>query len=45
MSDLDPADGFVQAAFVPSLCIAPGGALNTGRFEAYTNVSINNERR
>jgi hypothetical protein len=32
-------------AFVPSPSVAPSGTLNTGRFDAYTGISINNERR
>jgi hypothetical protein len=40
-----PARTALQATFVPSPSFAPGGALNTGRFDAYTDASINNERR
>ena len=30
MSGFDPCRRVVQAAFVPLVCFAPGGALNTG---------------
>jgi hypothetical protein len=40
-----PARSALQATLVPSPSFAPGGALNTGRFDAYTEASINNERR
>jgi len=42
---LTPVRRVVQAAVVPSVFFAPTGALNTGCFDAYTDVSINNERR
>jgi hypothetical protein len=45
MSGFGPLGRPPQATFVPSPSFAPGGALNTGRFGAYTEVSINNERR
>src|ERR1700738_4159558 len=40
-----PARTALQTTFVPPPSFASSGALNTGRFGTYTEVSINNERR